>query len=371
MIPVAIPYVAKNSEKYAVQAIRDAALSGLYGEHLPRFEKAFADYVGVRHAVTCSNGTTAIHLALAAHGIGPGDEVLVSALTNMATFFAVLYCGATPVPVDVDPFTYALLVEDFEKKITAKSKAAIIVHLFGQPADMPAIMDIADQRRIAVFEDCAESHGASIAGKQTGAWGLAGCFSLFANKNINTGEGGIVTTDDGRLAEHMRSMKSLSFGKTDKFLHPEIGFNYRMDNVKAALGCAQMEEVDEIIAAKLRMGQYYDELFRGDNRLILPVKRPNIKNTYWMYHIRLHETLAPRRNEILEKLAAEGIETRPGFVSYTLQPFANKDVVRDNPCPNAEQLSYATFYIPSSHSITEQTQQAVAKALKAALDEVS
>jgi perosamine synthetase len=233
---------------------------------------------------------------------------------------------------------------------------------------MDRLSAIAAEHGLAVFEDCAESHGATYDGKQTGSWGTAGCFSFFANKIVNTGEGGMVTTNDAALAERMRSMRSLSFGKVDKFLHEGIGFNYRMDNLKAALGCAQMEEIEELVAAKTRMGQTYNELFRNEQRLILPVERQRAKNVYWMYHVRLADDVAPRRNEILGKLRDEGIETRPGFVSYTLQPFADKAIVEANPCPVAERVSYSTFYVPSSHDISENVQRHVAETLIKYLD---
>jgi perosamine synthetase len=367
MIPVAVPYIAKNSIKYVTSALEKGAISGLYGEDLPIFERAFADFIGVEHAIACSNGTTAIHLPLAARGIGPGDEVLVSSLTNMATFFAVIYCGATPIPVDVDLDTLNMSVSDAAAKITPRTKAILVVHLFGQPAEMPALMTLANEHGLDVYEDCAESHGATIDGRQSGSFGLAGCFSFFANKIVNTGEGGMVTTNDAALAERMRSIKSLAFGKTEKFLHEGIGYNYRMDNLKGALGRAQMEEVDSIVAQKIKMGQVYDELLADEELLVLPAKRPNAVNVYWMYHVRLVDALAAKRNELIARLASAGMETRPGFVSYTLQPFADHNVVAANPCPTAEKVSYSTLYIPSSQTIDLPAQTEVVSLLRQTL----
>ena len=364
MIPVAVPYIAKNSIKYVTAALEKGAVSGLFGQE-------FADFVGTRHAVACSNGTVAIHLPLAAKGIGPGDEVLVSALTNMATFFAVLYCGATPIPVDVDLATLNMSVSDARKKITTRTKAVLVVHLFGQPAEMTELMAMAKQHGLDVFEDCAESHGAAVGGKLTGSFGLAGCFSFFANKVINTGEGGMVTTNDPSLADRMRSIKSLAFGKTEKFLHEGIGYNYRMDNLKAALGRAQMEEAHEIVAQKIRMGQAYDELLAGEDLLVLPVQRSDVVNVYWMYHVRLADSVAAKRNALMARLASAGVETRPGFVSYTLQPFADPEIVVAYPCPVAEKVSYSTFYIPSSQTIDFQTQQQVSLVLGESLRAVA
>jgi perosamine synthetase len=259
-IPVAEPYLAKNSTKYVADALKDKAISGLFGKYIGEFEKEFAEFIGVSDAVTCSSGTSAIHLALAAYGIQEGDEVLVSSLTNMATFFAVIYCGATPIPVDIDIETYNICPIDLKNKVSNRTKAILIVHLFGQPVSMKPVLEIADEFGLVVFEDCAESHGATYHGAQTGSFGIAGCFSLFANKIVSTGEGGIVTTNDTELAEKMRSMRSLSFGKINKFLHEGVGFAYRMDNIKAALGLAQMEEVDFLVSSKIGLGKVYDDL---------------------------------------------------------------------------------------------------------------
>ena len=368
VVPVAIPYIAKNAEKYVLEALADKAVSGLFGRHIPEFEQRFAKFIGVKEAVVCSSGTSALHLSLAAYGIKEGDEVLVSSLTNMATFFAVMYCGATPIPIDIEADTYNISPSDIESKISTKTRAILIVHLFGQPVDMEPILSIADQHGLAVFEDCAESHGATYKQSQTGSFGTAGCFSLFANKIVSTGEGGIVTTNDIVLAEKMRSMKSLSFGKKDKFLHEDIGFNYRMDNIKAALGVSQMEEIDFLVESKISMGRAYDELLTEESRVILPASRSNITNVYWMYHVRLRDDLVTHRNRILQDLAEEGIGTRPGFVSYTLQPFCPKPIRDKYPCPVAEAVSYSTFYLPSAHDIHRDTQEHVTKKLVIALD---
>jgi perosamine synthetase len=368
MIPVALPYIAANGPKYVMSALDKGAISGLFGEDLPIFERAFADFVGTSEAVSCANGTVALHLPMAARGIGPGDEVLVSTLTNMATVFAVLYCGATPVPVDIDIETFTMSPIDAARKITPRTKAILVVHLFGQPANMLELTKLATANGLDVYEDCAESHGATFQGRQTGAIGLAGCFSFFANKIINTGEGGMVTTNDADLAAKIRSIKSLAFGKTNKFLHERIGFNYRMDNLKAALGRAQMEEASTIVAKKIEMGATYSDLLAGDDRLILPVSRDGVVNVYWMYHVRLADRLVEKRDEITARLAADGVETRPGFVSYTLQPFRSREVVEANPCPVAERVSNATFYLPSSQTIDRLTQEQVVEKLKSTLD---
>uniref|UniRef100_UPI00404836CB DegT/DnrJ/EryC1/StrS family aminotransferase n=1 Tax=Yoonia sp. TaxID=2212373 RepID=UPI00404836CB len=370
-VPVAVPYIARNAQKYVTKALTEKAVSGLFGENIDNFERLFAEFIGVKEAVACSSGTAALHLAMAAHGIKAGDEVLVSSLTNMATFFAVIYCGATPIPVDIDVDTYNLSEQDLRDKISCNTKAILLVHLFGQPVEMEPILSVADEYGLVIFEDCAESHGATYKQSQTGSFGTAGCFSLFANKIVSTGEGGIVTTNDIVLAEKMRSMRSLSFGKIDKFLHEDVGFNYRMDNIKAALGVSQMEEINFLVESKINMGRAYDALLAEESRVILPAVRSNITNVYWMYHVRLRDDLVGHRNRILQDLAEGGIGTRPGFVSYTLQPFCPKPIRDKYPCPLAEAVSYSTFYLPSAHDIQRETQEFVAKELVLSLDRYS
>lgn len=367
-IPVAVPYIAKNSSRYVNEALDEGAISGLFGQNLAIFEREFADFIGVKHAVSCSSGTSALHLAMAAHGIAEGDEVLVASLTNMATFFAVIYCGAVPIPVDIDKESFCISIEDIERKITSSTKAILVVHLFGQACEMDSVINISEKYGIPVFEDCAQSHGGEYKEKRTGSTGLAGCFSFYANKNINTGEGGMVTTNCSALAARMQEMKSLYFGKKDKFLHQGVGFNYRMDNIKAALGRAQMEEAKELVEMKVRMGKNYDSLLSNENRIITPRLNVASKNVYWMYHIKLIDRLIPKRTDIFEKLASYGIETRPGFVSYTMQPFCDNDITDQYPCPVAESLSYATFYLPSSHDIDIETQEYVVEKLSSVLD---
>ena len=241
-IPVFKPHLGAAEISLVNEALKSNAISGVFGEFIPRFEAEFAAFCGTKYAISCSNGTVALHLAMVAAGIQAGDEVLVSTTTNMATFFAVLYIGAKPIPVDIDLMTYNLDPADLERKITPKTKAIMVVHLFGHPADMDSINAFADKRGLLVFEDCAEAHGALYKRRPVGGLGTAGAFSFFANKVITTGEGGMVTTNDPAIAERAKNLRSLAFGYDNKFMHREVGFNYRMTNIQAAIGCGQMLE---------------------------------------------------------------------------------------------------------------------------------
>ena len=369
-IPVAIPYLAKNAAKHVQTALNENAISGLFGENIAKFESMFAEFIGTKYAVSCSSGTSALHLALAASGIKEGDEVLVSSLTNMATFFAVIYCGAKPIPVDINIDTYNIDADDLEKKITSRTKAILIVHLFGQPCEMDAIQRLVKRHKLLLIEDCAESHGATYKTGQTGSFGNAGCFSLFANKIINTGEGGIITTNDYELVKRIQSLKSLAFGDAEKFIHKEIGFNYRMDNLKASLGVSQMEIVDDLVGMKMSMGEGYDQLLAENKNITLPVKQDNATNVYWMYLIRLIGKCGDKRSDVIRLLSEAGIEVRQGFASYTLQPFCSKEDRSAYGCPVAESVSFNTLYLPSSHDISYEDQQYVCSTLAAILEEI-
>jgi len=353
-IPVSTPLVGERERAYVNEALAEGAISGYFGSHLQRFEREFARYCDATEAVTVSNGTTALHLAVATLGLGPGDEVLVSTLTNMATFFAVIYAGARPVPVDIVPDTLNLDPADLAAKVTERTRAIIVVHLFGHPVDMDPVMELAKKRGLAVIEDCAQAHGALYRGRKVGGIGDFGCFSFYANKIITTGEGGMVTTSDGKLAERARSLKSLAFGQQNKFMHADIGFNYRMTNLQAALGCAQLERIEEIIAGKRRLAAYYTEQLRRYDCLELPTERANVRSVFWMYHVCLRGKFAGRRDEVMSRLRASGIETREGFIPYNMQNiFIERGWTKPSDCPRACDVALRSFYLPSGADLGE------------------
>lgn len=364
-LPVSEPYLDAKETDYVNDALKSKAISGFYGEYLPRFEKSFASYCGTKYGVAVSSGTAALHIALAALGIKHDDEVLVSTLTNMATFFALLYQGAKPIPIDIECDTLNMDPTLLESKITSRTKAILVVHLFGHPVDMDPVTSVAKKYGLAVVEDVAEAHGALYKRKKTGGLGDAGCFSFYANKIITTGEGGMVTTDDQRLAARMRSLKGLAFGEEFKFMHKDIGYNYRLTNLQAAVGCAQLEKIEGIIENKRRIAAYYQKQLKDVHELQLPVEKPYARNVFWMYHIVLKGKTAAERHAIKQKLKEKGIETREGFIPYNLQKiFIERGLVKKGECPVANSVAYNSLYIPSGPVLSEEEMDYVVDNLK-------
>jgi perosamine synthetase len=369
-VPVSKPHLGAAEIEFVNKAMRDNAVSGVFGEYIERFETEFAAFCDARYAVSCSNGTTALHLAMAAAGIKAGDEVLVSTLTNMASFFAVLYIGAKPVPVDIDLETLTMDPADLARKINSRSKAIMVVHLFGHPTDMDPINELARKHGLKVFEDCAEAHGATYKGKKVGSLSLASGFSFFANKVLTTGEGGMVTTDDPEVARKARSLKALAFGSTNKFMHEDIGYNYRMTNLQAAIGCGQMVEADRLVERRREVAAFYGKaLARYGDHLVLPIEKPWARSVYWMYHLVLRDHLADKRTHIMNALKQVGIETREGFIPYNLQEiFLQRGWTRREDCPQANRVAYSSFYLPTGPAISQQELEYVAAEFGRVLD---
>jgi perosamine synthetase len=367
-LPVSQPYLDSKETEYVNDALKSKAISGFFGEYIPRFEKSFASYCGTKCGVAVSNGTTALHIALVALGIKQGDEVLVSTLTNMATFFAVLYQGAKPIPIDIESDTLNMDPSILDSKITSRTKAIMVVHLFGNPVDMDPVNAVAKKHGLVVIEDCAEAHGALYKGKKAGSLGDAGCFSFYANKIITTGEGGMVTTDNDAIADRVRSLKGLAFGDEFKFMHKEIGYNYRLTNLQAAVGCAQIEKIEEIIENKRRIAAYYSKKLKDISDIQLPIEKPYARNVFWMYHIVLKGKSADERHGIMKKLKEKGIETREGFIPYNLQKtFIERGLTSEDDCPVANSVAYNSFYLPSGPVLSEEEMDYVVENLKAAL----
>jgi perosamine synthetase len=368
-VPVSRPRVGAAEIEYVNKALHDSAVSGVFGEFIERFEKEFAEFCQTRHAVSCANGTVALHLALAAAGVKAGDEVLVSTLTNMASFFAVIYLGARPVPVDIDPEILTMDPADLERKLTPRSRAVMVVHLFGHPTDMDPINQIAKQHGLQVFEDSAEAHGALYKGRPVGSLGLASGFSFFANKVLATGEGGMVTTDDADLAKKARSLKALAFGTHNKFMHEDVGFNYRMTNLQAALGCGQMQVADKLVEQRRSIAAFYQKaLAKYEQHIRLPVEKPWAKSVYWMYHIILRDHLVQKRGAIMAALRDVGVETREGFIPYNLQQtFQRRGWTQAEECPQANRLAYASFYLPTGPDISTEELEYVVEQLHGVL----
>lgn len=360
LIGVNQPDLSPKAREYVLDAVSSGWVSSA-GPYIKRFEEAYATWLGVDHAVTVVNGTVALHLALAALDIGPGDEVIMPDLTIISCPLAALYLGATPVFVDVDPVTFTIDPAKIESKITKRTKVIMPVHLYGHPADMDPIMAIANKHKLFVIEDAAEAHGAKYKGKLVGSIGDIGCFSFYANKVVTTGEGGMVVTNNKKLAQRMRLLKDLAHSPKKRFYHEQVGFNYRMTNLAAALGLAQLESVEKYIAKKKWMANVYTEALRGIPHITLPPQMPWAESVYWMYAITLNPDAPITKDELRKKLFEKGVDTRDFFYPLHNQPILKK--YRNGSFPVSISASKRGFYVPSGLAITEEQIKRVAYVL--------
>jgi perosamine synthetase len=360
MIPVFEPDIGEEEITAVAAAIRRGEISGSFGESIPRFEEAFAAYCGCNHGVAVSSGTAALHLAVAALDLEAGDEILVSASTNIATALAAYHNRLVPVPVDSESRTWNLNLDLIEGLITPRTRAIIPVHLFGHPVDMERLCDIARKHDLAVIEDCAESHGASCRGRMTGSFGEMGCFSFYVNKVITTGEGGMIVTNNPKLAEKLKLLRNLAFA-TPRFRHEIAGYNFRMTAYQAAMGLMQCAKIEKIIEQKIRVAKTYDRLLQNVTGLQLPAPTTVGRHVYWMYGVVVEPEFGISRNELQKQLRAAGIDTRTFFCPMNLQPFLREQKgFREIECPIAESLWNTGFYLPSSTSLPEETIQRIA-----------
>jgi perosamine synthetase len=366
VIPVFEPEIGEDEIAAVVAALRRGELSGSFGETIPTFERAFAEYCECRHGIAVSSGTTALHLAAAALGLGPGDEVLVSASTNIATALAVYHCGATVVPIDSEQTTWNLDLDKIEAAITPKTKAIFPVHLFGHPVDMVRLCKLAGTHNLFVVEDAAEAHGAKAFGRMAGSFGDCSCFSFYANKHLTTGEGGMVLTNDDALAERLRLLRNLAF-TTPRFRHEFAGFNFRMTGFQAAMGIVQLRKLNAVIEAKRRLAGLYQRHLADVRGLQLPTEMPWARHVYWMYGVVVEPDFGITRDELTRRLKRDGIDTRTFFCPMNLQPcFADIPECASRSCPVAERLWTSGLYLPSSTSLTEESVAGIAAAIKAA-----
>ncbi len=339
-----------NELAYVSECLRSTWISSS-GKFIQQFEAAFAAFCDAQYAVATNNGTTALHLALVALGIEAGDEVIVPTLTYVASANAVRYCGATPVLADCDPLTMTIDPASAAAKITSRTKAIMPVHLYGHPADMAEIEALAERHHIVVVEDAAEAHGARCNGRTVGAIGKCGAFSFFGNKIITTGEGGAVVTDDRNLAERLRLYRGQGMDPARRYWFPVIGYNYRMTNLAAAIGVAQMEHVGDQLAARKRVALWYHERLEACGELFdLPATAPWAKHVYWMYTVILRNAAKSSRDDVMARMAAVGIETRPVFYPiHRLPPYLEES----GDYPVADRLSARGINLPTHARLTE------------------
>lgn len=347
-IPVYKPIFFGNEKKYVNQCLDDVWISGT-GKFVDGFEKEFSAYVGTKHAITVCNGTVALHLALIALDIKEGDEVIVPSLTYIASVNAVKYCHATPVLVESLADTWQIDPEDIKRKITKKTKAIIAPHLYGSSCDMDAINKIAKENNLFVVEDAAEAFGTKYKNKHVGSFGDIATFSFFGNKTITCGEGGMITTDNEEFNDAMRRLKSQGLAKNKEYFHDLIGYNYRMTNVAAAIGLAQLEKADYIIAKKREIADMYREAFvnNSDNCQFYPDFK-DIFNSYWMCCVLFKSEQI--KNNVREKLKENGVETRPLFCPAHLMPIYQQKL---GDFPVAENISSRGINLPSWVGLTE------------------
>ena len=365
MIPVCEPALGEAELANVITCIKENAISGTSGQFIEQFEREFSQYCGRKHGIATTSGTTALHLAIASLGLGEGDEVIVPTFTNAASAFCVIYNRATPVFVDSEPQTWNIDPTRIEEKITNNTKAILPVHIYGHSCDMDPIMKIADKYRLYVVEDAAEAHGAEYKGKKAGGLGDIGCFSFYANKIITTGEGGLIVTDNDKIAEQARLLRNLAFSKKRRFLHEHVGFNYRMTNIEAAIGVAQLQKIDEFIQKKRVMAGLYNLLLKNTPAVTLPPEKHWAKNVYWMYSILIEDEFGMGRDEVMARLADRGIDTRAMFIPMNQQPvFREMGLCEDGCCPVADELSRKGLYLPSGVGLTKEQIEYVAGVIK-------
>lgn len=351
-IPMSKPSITEKEISYVMDAVRSTWISSL-GKYIDQFENGFAKFCDTKYGVALMNGTVSIQLALEATGVKAGDEVIVPDLSFIATANAVLDMGAVPVFVDVEPVTCCLDPEKIEAAITDRTKAIIPVHLYGHPADMVRINSIAEKYNLVVIEDAAEAHGATINGRKVGSWGHCATFSFYGNKNITTGEGGMIVTNDESIYERCGFLRDHAMSKEKRYWHPEKGHNFRMTNLQAAIGCAQMERVDEIMENRNNLYSLYAKELEDCPQIKLNQTLPWATNSYWLIIARFENYTEHQRNEVMRKLKEAGIDSRPFFYPMSAMPYLEKEGI-NNPVTykaSAEGINLPTFFDLSAEDI--------------------
>ncbi len=350
-IPVSHPVLSGNEKRYVLECLETGWISSI-GKFIRLFEEGFAKYCEAGHAVACCNGTTALHLALEALGAGPGDEVIVPTLTYVATANAVRYCGARPVFVDSEPCTMTVDAARIEERVTPRTKGIMVVHLYGHPADMDPILELARRRGLFVVEDAAEAHGALYRGRKAGSLGNAATFSFYGNKIITTGEGGMVTTSDADLSERIRILRGQGMDPQRRYWFPVVGYNYRMTNIAAAIGLAQLEQIDRFVERRLEIAGCYRRMLERFAGLIeLPSEQSWARHAFWSYVIVLRESVKLKRDDFMKRLDGDGIETRPVFYPMHAMPPYLEEGAR---YPVADRISGRGICLPMHGLLNEE-----------------
>jgi perosamine synthetase len=345
-IPVYQPSLGSNEKKYVNDCLDSGWISSK-GKYVSLFEKAFSEYVGIDYATCVCNGTVALHLAMVSLGVGPGDEIIVPSLTYIASVNAIVYTGATPVFVDSLPDTWQMDPEDVCRNITNRTKAILAVHLYGHPCDMSALRAVADEHRLFLVEDCAEAMGSRYKDEHVGTFGDISTFSFYGNKTITTGEGGMLATNDKTLYERLLHLKSQGLAKYREYWHDIVGYNYRMTNISAAIGLAQLEQISAILTKKRQISELYKQLLQDSIYKVHP-EIGDVYHSYWMVSILVPQ--ADCREQLRQHIAEAGIETRPVFYPvHTMPMYSQKYQLHKV----AEDIGWRGINLPSYPDLTE------------------
>jgi len=363
MIPVNQPLLNGREKELLANCIETGWISS-DGPFVTEFEKRFASYVGVDFGVAVCNGTVALETALFAAGIAKGDEIIMPSFTIISCALAAIRLGAVPVLVDAEPETWNMDVSQIEIRITTKTKAIMPVHIYGHPVDMDPVLEIAKKHNLLVIEDAAEVHGAQYKGNKCGSFGHASAWSFYANKIITTGEGGMVLTSDLKIAERAAYYRNLCFRPERRFYHTELGHNFRMTNLQAAVGVAQMDRIEEFVQIKRRLGKYYREKFLKIEGIRCQIEKPWAKTVYWMYCIELDSSLGLSADDMMTELKQRGIGTRPFFLGLHEQPaLQDLGLFNGERYPVTERISRQGLYLPSGLALTEKQIDEVVEAI--------
>lgn len=361
MIPVNAPFIPDESKALVDQALAEGWISSA-GPYVSRFETEFAQFAGVKHAIFVNSGTAALHVALLALGIGAGDEVIVPAFTMASSWLSVLYTGAKPVFVDVEPDIFTLDPKLIESAITAQTKAIMPVHIYGHPADLDPILLLAKKHNLAVIEDAAEAHGATYRGAKVGSLGDINAFSFYANKIVTTGEGGMVTTNDDHLADLARRFRDLCHSPAKRFIHDRLGYNYRATSLQAALGIGSLHAISDSLRQKKHMAELYEQGLANIPGLTLPTTRDWATNVYWMYAILVDPVkFGMSKDELRAQLLDRGVDTRDFFYAPADQPILHSK----KHFPVTEKIATNGLYLPSGLALTDAQIQIVIAKLRA------
>lgn len=367
-IPVCEPFIGAKELNYVTDCIKSGWISSS-GKYIEKFENIWASYCGVKYGISVSNGTVALQMAIRCLDLKEGDEVIMPTFTIISCAMALVYNGIKPVLVDSEDRTWNMNVNEIEGKITKKTKAIMVVHIYGHPCKMDKIFELAAKYDLKVIEDAAEAHGAEYKGRKCGGLGDISCFSFYANKIVTTGEGGMVLTDNKDYAERLRYLRNLSFRPERRFYHTELGYNFRLTNIQAAIGLAQIGRIEKSVEKKRQIACSYDKELKNLSCLTLPMEECWAKNVYWMYGIVLNKNSEYNAVDFAIKLAEKGVETRPFFLGMHEQPvFQKMGLFKGESYPVANSIARQGLYLPSGLTLKKEEIKYIAETIKEIID---